>query len=60
MIAATKPASTTAAQQAQAQVIAQTPAVVPTVKIEQSRKFNVDLIKDIPMEVDVKSQSVAI
>lgn len=43
-----------------AQVLAQSPTVVPMVKIEQSRNLNVELIKEIPMEVDVKSQSVAI
>ncbi len=45
------------------QVLAQTPAKstpLPMVKIEQSRKLNVELIKEIPMEVEVKSQSVAI
>ena len=34
--------------------------VLPMVKIEQSRNLNVQLIKEIPMEVEVKSQSVAI
>ncbi len=46
-----------------AQVIANTPgkpAPLPMVKIEQSRNLNVELIKEIPMEVEVKSQSVAI
>ncbi len=46
-----------------AQVLAQTPAKqapLPMVKIEQSRNLNVELIKEIPMEVEVKSQSVAI
>ena len=46
-----------------AQVLAQTPgkqAPLPMVKIEQSRNLNVELIKEIPMEVEVKSQSVAI
>ncbi len=41
-------------------VVAQTPVVVPMVKIEQARNLNVELIKDLPMEVEVKSQSVAI
>ena len=46
-----------------AQVLAQTPgkqAPLPMVKIEQARNLNVELIKEIPMEVEVKSQSVAI
>lgn len=46
-----------------AQVLAQTPGKsvpLPMVKIEQSRNLNVELIKEIPMEVEVKSQSVAI
>lgn len=33
---------------------------LPMVKIEQARNLNADLIKEIPMEVEVKSQSVAI
>lgn len=37
-----------------------TPAPLPMVKIEQSRNLNAELIKEIPMEVEVKSQSVAI
>ncbi|MBQ8458981.1 lytic transglycosylase domain-containing protein [bacterium] len=44
-------------------VIAQTPgkpAPLPMVKIEQARNLNMELIKEIPMEVEVKSQSVAI
>ncbi len=36
------------------------PAPLPMVKIEQSRNLNVQLLKEIPMEVEVKSQSVAI
>ena len=46
-----------------AQVLAQTPgkpAPLPMIKIEQARNLNVELIKEIPMEVEVKSQSVAI
>jgi len=46
-----------------AQVVAAAPgksAPLPMVKIEQSRNLNVELIKEIPMEVEVKSQSVAI
>ncbi len=46
-----------------AQVLAQTPGKqvpLPMVKIEQARNLNVELIKEIPMEVEVKSQSVAI
>lgn len=44
-------------------VIAKTPvkaAPLPMAKIEQSRKLNVELLKGRPMEMDVKSQSVAI
>lgn len=37
-----------------------TPAPLPMVKIEQTRSLNAELIKDIPMEVEVKTQSVAI
>jgi hypothetical protein len=36
------------------------PAPLPMVKIEQSRNLNAELIKEIPMEIEVKSQSVAI
>jgi hypothetical protein len=44
-----------------AQVIAATPnAPLPMVQIEQSRNLNVELIKEVPVEVEVKSQSVAI
>lgn len=35
-------------------------APLPMVKIEQSRNLNAELIKGIPMEIEVKSQSVAI
>lgn len=44
------------------QVIAATPAhaPLPMVQIEQSRNLNVELVKEIPVEVEVKSQSVAI
>jgi len=45
------------------QVVAAAPkksAPLPMVKIEQSRNLNVELIKEVPMEVEVKSQSVAI
>lgn len=44
-------------------VIAQTPlkpAPVPMVKIEQARNLNVQMLKEAPIEVEVKSQSVAI
>ncbi|MCM1340026.1 MAG: lytic transglycosylase domain-containing protein [Muribaculaceae bacterium] len=44
-------------------VIAQTPsakAPVPMVKIEQARTLNVQMLKETPIEVEVKSQSVAI
>jgi len=44
-------------------VIAQTPgkqAPLPMVRIEQARNLNAELIKELPMEVEVKSQSVAI
>lgn len=63
---AAKVASTPAARPAIAgtvKVLAQTPgkpAPLPTVSIEQARHLNVELLKEIPMEVDVKSQSVAI
>jgi len=43
-----------------AKVLAQTPAKPPMVKIEQARNLNAELIKEVPMEVEVKSQSVAI
>lgn len=35
-------------------------APVPMAKIEQARHLNVELIKETPMEMDVKSESVAI
>lgn len=43
-------------------VIAATPvhAPLPMVQIEQSRNLNVELVKEVPVEVEVKSQSVAI
>lgn len=43
-------------------VIAQTPSktAVPMVKIEQARTLNVEMLKETPIEVEVKSQSVAI
>jgi len=43
-----------------AQVLATSPSVVPMVKIEQARNLNMELVKEIPIEVEVKSQSVAI
>lgn len=46
-----------------AKVLASTPgtsAPLPMVKIEQARNLNAELVKEIPMEVEVKSQSVAI
>ena len=45
-----------------AQVIAGTSAhaPLPMVRIEQARNLNVELVKEIPIEVEVKSQSVAI
>ena len=45
-----------------AQVVAATPtqAPLPMVQIEQSRNLNVELVKEIPVEVEVKSHSVAI
>lgn len=65
MIAAKKsvPVSSVKAISGGAQVIAATPgkpAPLPMVKIEQSRNLNAEIIKDLPMEVEVKSQSVAI
>ena len=35
-------------------------APLPMVKIEQARNLNAELIKEIPVEIEVKSQSVAI
>lgn len=35
-------------------------APLPVAKIEESRKLNAELVKDLPMEVELKSQSVAI
>ncbi len=43
-----------------AKVLAQTSGNPPMAKIEQARKLNAEVIKEIPMEVEVKSQSVAI
>jgi len=43
-----------------AKVLAQTSGKPPMAKIEQARKLNAEMIKEIPMEVEVKSQSVAI
>ncbi len=64
MIAAKKPATTAPKAISGAQVIAQTPAIkaapLPMVKIEQSRNLNAEFVKEVPMEVEVKSQSVAI
>jgi len=45
------------------QVVAKAPvksAPLPMVKIEQSQNLKMELIKEIPMEVEVKSRSVAI
>jgi hypothetical protein len=44
------------------QVVAASPvhAPLPMVQIEQARNLNVELVKEIPVEVEVKSQSVAI
>lgn len=36
------------------------PAPLPMIKIEQSRNLNAELMNEIPVEVEVKSQSVAI
>ena len=64
MIAAKKPAATVPKAISGAQIIAQTPASkaapLPMVKIEQSRNLNAEFVKEVPMEVEVKSQSVAI
>jgi soluble lytic murein transglycosylase-like protein len=64
MIAATKKPSTPTSIAGGAKVLAQTPssklAPVPMVRIEQARNLNVELIKELPKEVEVKSQSVAI
>ncbi len=35
-------------------------APLPVAKIEESRKLNAELIKDLPVEMELKSQSVAI
>lgn len=43
-----------------AKVLATTPVQVPMVKIEQARNLNMELVKELPIEVEVKSQSVAI
>lgn len=62
MIAAKKGVPTTPSISG-AQVLAATPgkpAPLPMIKIEQARNLNAELIKEIPMEVEVKSQSVAI
>ena len=40
-----------------AQVLAITPVQVPMVKIEQARNLNMELIKELPIEVEVKSQT---
>lgn len=44
------------------QVLATTPAhaPLPMVQIEQARNLNMELVKEVPVEVEVKSQSVAI
>ena len=57
MIAATK-----APTSIKGSVIAQTPSktTVPMAKIEQARTLNAEMLKEAPVEVEVKSQSVAI
>lgn len=35
-------------------------APLPVVRIEEARKLNAELVKELPMEVELKSQSVAI
>jgi soluble lytic murein transglycosylase-like protein len=57
-VAATKKATSTPA--ILAQTPASKPAPLPMSKFEQARNFNNKSSKGIPMEVDVKSQSVAI
>ncbi len=42
-----------------AKMVAKT-APMPVAKIEESRKLNAELIKDLPIEMELKSQSVAI
>ena len=42
-----------------AKMVAKT-APLPVAKIEESRKLNAELIKDLPVEMELKSQSVAI
>ena len=44
-------------------VVANAPAKqapLPVAKIEESRKLNAELIKNLPIEVELKTQSVAI
>jgi hypothetical protein len=63
MIAGAKKQTTPSTIAGNAKVIAQTPsklAPVPMIKIEQSRNLNAELVKELPKEVEVKSQSVAI
>ena len=42
-----------------AKMVAKT-APLPVSRIEESRKYNAELIKGLPAEVELKSQSVAI
>ena len=57
VVATSTPKSVTGAK-----VIAQTPksAPLPMAKIEQARNLNMETLKEIPMEVEVRAQSVAI
>ncbi len=46
-----------------AKMVAKAPAKnapLPVVRIEEARKLNAELVKELPMEVELKSQSVAI
>lgn len=67
MVAAKATAAVDASAQSQqiqgnANVLANTPKqnLVPAVKIEQARNLNAHTVKDLPVEVELKSQSVAI
>ncbi len=55
-VAGTNPAGLT-------KMVAKAPAKnapLPVVRIEEARKLNAELVKELPMEVELKSQSVAI
>ena len=58
---ATSSNSTVASVKARAVAVAPLkPAPLPVTKIEEARNLNAQLIKELPMEVELKSQSVAI